>query len=102
MLDEHTADRILSGLVLPEDAPPGYAEVARLILELGATAGRAFHGPALDGRVDSTGGAGRPASTARPTVGLGRAAVRWSVAVATAGIVLAAARRRRRPYAAGR
>jgi len=31
MLDERTADRILSGVLAPEDAPPGYAEVATLL-----------------------------------------------------------------------
>ena len=31
LLDRDTADRLLSGLVPPDDAPPGYAEVAGLI-----------------------------------------------------------------------
>jgi hypothetical protein len=30
-LDMETADRLLAGTVAPEDAPPGYAEVARLL-----------------------------------------------------------------------
>jgi hypothetical protein len=30
-LDVNTADRLLAGAVAPEDAPPGYAEVARLL-----------------------------------------------------------------------
>jgi hypothetical protein len=30
-LDMETADRLLAGAVAPEDAPPGYAEVARLL-----------------------------------------------------------------------
>jgi hypothetical protein len=30
-LDTNTADRLLAGAVPPEDAPPGYAEVARLL-----------------------------------------------------------------------
>jgi hypothetical protein len=30
-LDPNTADRILAGAVAPEDAPPGYAEVTRLL-----------------------------------------------------------------------
>jgi hypothetical protein len=30
-LDMNTADRLLAGAVAPEDAPPGYAEVARLL-----------------------------------------------------------------------
>ena len=30
-LDPTTADRLLAGLVAPEDAPPGYADVARLL-----------------------------------------------------------------------
>src|SRR5260370_31803405 len=29
-LDYHTAERLLTGNVAPEDAPPGYGEVARL------------------------------------------------------------------------
>ncbi len=35
-LDEDTADRLLAGLVEPEDAPPGYSEVARLVRAAGA------------------------------------------------------------------
>lgn len=35
-LDRDTTDRLLSGRVLPEDAPPGYAEVARVLLALGS------------------------------------------------------------------
>lgn len=31
LLDRDTADRLLSGLVAPDDAPPGYAEVAGLL-----------------------------------------------------------------------
>src|SRR5438094_8071539 len=31
LLDEHTADRLLSGVLAPEDAPPGYAAVAALL-----------------------------------------------------------------------
>jgi hypothetical protein len=31
LLDEHTADRLLSGVLAPEDAPPGYAGVAALL-----------------------------------------------------------------------
>jgi translation initiation factor IF-2 len=31
MLDQDTADRLLAGAVAPEDAPPGYAGVARLL-----------------------------------------------------------------------
>ena len=31
LLDEHTADRLLSGALAPEDAPPGYAGVAVLL-----------------------------------------------------------------------
>jgi hypothetical protein len=30
-LDMETADRLLAGAVAPEDAPPGYADVARLL-----------------------------------------------------------------------
>jgi hypothetical protein len=32
LLDEHTADRLLSGVLAPEDAPPGYAAVAALLV----------------------------------------------------------------------
>jgi hypothetical protein len=35
-LDMDTADRLLAGTVAPEDAPPGYAEVARLLETLSA------------------------------------------------------------------
>jgi hypothetical protein len=35
-LDPDTADRLLAGAVEPDDAPPGYAEVARLIRAAGA------------------------------------------------------------------
>ena len=35
-LDRDTADRLLAGAVEPDDAPPGYAEVARLIRAAGA------------------------------------------------------------------
>jgi hypothetical protein len=31
MLDMETADRLLAGTVAPEDAPPGYADVTRLL-----------------------------------------------------------------------
>src|SRR5439155_26707368 len=31
VIDLHTADRLLSGVLAPEDAPPGFAEVARLL-----------------------------------------------------------------------
>src|SRR4051812_31816023 len=31
MLDEHTADRLLSGVLAPEDAPPGYGGVVMLL-----------------------------------------------------------------------
>ncbi len=37
-LDDGTADRLLAGLVEPDDAPPGYAEVARLVRAAGASA----------------------------------------------------------------
>ena len=35
-LDMETADRLLAGAVAPEDAPPGYAEVARLLEAISA------------------------------------------------------------------
>jgi hypothetical protein len=35
-LDQDTADRLLAGRVDPDDAPPGYAEVARLLRAAGA------------------------------------------------------------------
>jgi hypothetical protein len=35
-LDRDTADRLLAGQVDPDDAPPGYAEVARLVRAAGA------------------------------------------------------------------
>jgi hypothetical protein len=35
-LDQGTADRLLAGRVDPDDAPPGYAEVARLLRAAGA------------------------------------------------------------------
>ncbi len=35
-LDRDTADRLVAGAVEPDDAPPGYAEVARLIRAAGA------------------------------------------------------------------
>ncbi|MGH2659744.1 MAG: hypothetical protein ACRDHS_08790 [Actinomycetota bacterium] len=40
-VDEDTADRLLSGLVEPDDAPPGYVDVARMVRAAGspATAG---------------------------------------------------------------
>ena len=38
-LDERTADRLLSGAVSPDDAPPGYAGVARLLESAGSPAG---------------------------------------------------------------
>src|SRR5437763_12926527 len=31
LLDERTADRLLSGVLAPEDAPPGYSEVTALL-----------------------------------------------------------------------
>ena len=37
-VDDGTADRLLAGLVDPDDAPPGYAEVARLVRAAGAPA----------------------------------------------------------------
>lgn len=37
-LDDGTADRLLAGLVEPDDAPPGYAEVARVVRAAGAPA----------------------------------------------------------------
>jgi hypothetical protein len=36
LLDMDTADRLLAGTVAPDDAPPGYAEVARLLEALSA------------------------------------------------------------------
>jgi hypothetical protein len=30
-LDDDTADRLLAGLIAPDDAPPGYAQVARIV-----------------------------------------------------------------------
>lgn len=38
-LDERTADRLLSGAVGPDDAPPGYGGVARLLGSAGSRAG---------------------------------------------------------------
>jgi len=35
-LDQDTADRLLSGAIEPDDAPPSYAEVARLLRAAGA------------------------------------------------------------------
>ena len=35
-LDTDTADRLLAGAIAPEDAPPGYAEVARFLLAVSA------------------------------------------------------------------
>ena len=32
LLDEHTANRLLSGVLAPDDAPPGYAAVAALLV----------------------------------------------------------------------
>jgi len=37
-LDDHTADRVLAGAVPPDDAPPGYAEAARVTRALVAPA----------------------------------------------------------------
>jgi hypothetical protein len=36
MLDQDTCDRLLAGLVHPDDAPPGYADVARVLRAAGA------------------------------------------------------------------
>lgn len=46
-LDERTADRLLSGAVGPDDAPPGYAGVARLLESAGSPAGNGA-GPARE------------------------------------------------------
>ena len=32
-IDDDTADRLLAGLVAPDDAPPGFSEVARMVLD---------------------------------------------------------------------
>ncbi len=80
MLDEHTADRILSGLVAPADAPPGYADVTRLILDLRELAGR----PAPDLPR-------RPVNPAAPAEALSRR-VYLAAALAGAGLAMAALR----------
>lgn len=40
-LDERTADRLLSGIVRPDDAPPGYAGVAQVLESAGSPAQQA-------------------------------------------------------------
>jgi hypothetical protein len=78
MLDEQTADRILSGLVAPADAPPGYAAVTRLVLELRGLAERAPARPP-----------GRPAAQAGAAGS--RPAARTYAAAAVAGACLGVA-----------
>jgi hypothetical protein len=81
MLDEHTADRILSGLVAPADAPPGYAEVTRLVLGLRELAGRPA--PDLSRRL--------PVSPPAPAEALPRRAY-LAAALAGGGLAMAALR----------
>ncbi|MGH2635507.1 MAG: hypothetical protein ACRDHU_05105 [Actinomycetota bacterium] len=73
MLDERTADRLLARAVDPDDAPPGYAEVARLIRaaavpppagELGLEAAAVVAAVALRARIGSP----TPPVRDRPTV----------------------------------
>jgi hypothetical protein len=88
-LDDDTAERLLSGRLPPEDAPPSYAEVARFL--------RAAAGPPTPGEL-----AGQPAAiaafrTARePVRGLARGPGRKRPAEA------GRAGRRARPVGAGR
>jgi hypothetical protein len=89
-LDDNTAERLVAGRLGPDDAPPGYAGVARVLqaaagpADPGELAGREaalaifrVHGPAS--------GAGRPGPRHRPR---GRARGRL-VALALAGVVAA-------------
>ena len=74
MLDDQTADRILSGLVAPADAPPGYAEVTRLVLALRDLAGRALpDAPAANPAVRAPSGVPRTAYLAAAVTGAGLA-----------------------------
>ena len=41
-LDDDTAERLLAGHLHPEDAPPGYAEVARVLRPRGRRPGRSW------------------------------------------------------------
>ena len=54
-LDDDTAERLLAGRLHPEDAPPGYAEVTRL-LRAAAASVASKEGPII----------GRPRCPARP------------------------------------
>jgi hypothetical protein len=109
-LDANTAERLLSGRLDPDDAPPGYAEVARL-LQAAATpadqlepagqaaamdAFRTTHRPAQPlGRPGGAGGRlartpGRPAQpSGRLRGGQGRRARGRLAALALAGVVVA-------------
>ncbi|MBI3648956.1 MAG: hypothetical protein HY240_09445 [Actinobacteria bacterium] len=69
-LDDDTADRLLSGRIQPDDAPPGYGEVARLIRAVSAPAKAeelAFQEQAIAAAVEVVGSqaAHRPAPRSR-------------------------------------
>ncbi len=69
-LDEGTADRLLAGRVDPDDAPPGYAEVARLLRAAGAPPtsrelAREEHAVAMAARVVGAPPAGTPTPARR-------------------------------------
>ena len=64
-LDDDTAERLLAGRLHPEDAPPGYAEVARVL--------RAAAGPASPEELAGQEAALAEFRAARDGPGLGRA-----------------------------
>jgi hypothetical protein len=104
-LDRGTADRLASGLVHPDDAPPGYREVARVLQELAAISAsrhtsvmqldvRAFTAAVANRRehlMGSTRGHGgdRPAHTTRHR-GLVTALMAGATLVAMSGLAMAA------------
>jgi hypothetical protein len=90
-LDRDTADRLLAGRVAPDDAPPGYADLARLVSEVRAAAApreliRMSEDVEAAAAIRARGRAPTSARPARPRSRFGR--VRGVVLV-TAGTVVA-------------
>jgi hypothetical protein len=103
-LDMETADRLLSGAVAPEDAPPGYARVARLLEGVSArpTADELAREAEIVARMVSTVGSSRsysprrslmPIALSRPriTAALVAAALACTIGLATASALPGAA-----------
>ena len=92
-LDTHTAERLLSGSVSPDDAPPGYAEVARVLhhaQSLDASVAALSEHAAVTAMSDALAGRLLPAPTEKRGSSMTSKVLSFKAAAAASAVLLSA------------